>query len=113
MDTLEKDRDLVERVLCELARFYAPKDARTLTVFDRVHDQYLLLDEGWDGYQRLHFVWAHVELAEGKFWILKDGTQTGIGMDLMNAGIPRERIVPAYQHPSLRREIEDAAEVGV
>ncbi len=99
MDSLDKDRDLVERVLCELARFYASKDARTLTVFDRVHDQYLLLDEGWDGFQRLHLIWAHVELAEGKFWIQKDA-------ELMNAGIPRERIVAAFQHPSLREDAE-------
>ena len=108
MDTLERDRDLVERILCECAHFYASPKARTLTVFDRVHDQYIILDEGWDGFQRIHVAWVHVELAEGKFWIQRDGTQEGIAVDLVNAGVSKESIVLAFQHPSRRRYSEFA-----
>ncbi len=108
MDSLEKDRAVVERVLCECAQFYAAKEARTLTIFDRVRDQYLLLDEGWDGFKRIHVAWVHIELKEGYFWIQKDGTQEGIAVDLINAGIPRERIVLAFKHPSLRTQPEFA-----
>lgn len=108
MDSLEPDRDLIERILCECARFYASKEARTLTVFDRVRDQYLLLDEGWDGFKRIHRAWVHVELRDGKFWIQQDGTQDGIAVDLMNAGIPKERIVLAFYPPARRKDTEFA-----
>ena len=103
------DHEIVENVLCECARFYASKDARTLTVFDRRNGQFLLMDEGWSGFRHIHRVWVHVELAEGKFWIRKDGTEDGIAVDLMNAGIPKERIVLAFQHPFRRRYSEFAA----
>ena len=103
------DQEIVESVLSECARFYASKEARTLTVFDRRNGQFLLMDEGWNGFKHIHRVWLHVELAEGKFWIQKDGTEDGIAMDLINAGIPKERIVLAFQHPPRRRYSEFAA----
>lgn len=110
MDTaLEPERDLVERILCECARFYAFKEVRTLTVFDRSHDQYLLLNEGWDGFKRIHYAMVHVELRDGKLWIQQDGTQDGIAVDLVNAGVPKERIVLAFHHPSRWKDTEFAA----
>jgi hypothetical protein len=94
---------VVERVLCERAGFYTSPDAyRTLTVFDRERGQFLLLDEGWDGYRRIHRVWAHIEARDGKLWIQEDGTQDGLANDLMRQGVPEEAIVLGFHHPSLR-----------
>ena len=110
MAAVERDLDLVEKVLCERARFYAfPDRFRTLTIFDRKSGQFLLMDEGWDGFKHIHRVWVHVELRDDKFWVQQDGTQDGIAVDLMNAGIPKERIVLAFQHPSRRQYGEFAA----
>ena len=97
------DREILEQALRECARFYASDDARTLTIFDRQNGQFLLMDEGWDGFKHIHRVWVHVELRDGKFWIQKDGTEDGIAVDLMNAGVPKERIVLAFQHPGHRQ----------
>ncbi len=108
MDSLEKDRAAIERVLCECAQFYATKDARTLNVFDRVRDQYLLLDEGCDGFKRIHTTWVHVELRDGLFWIQKDGTLDGIAVELIKSGISKERIVLAFKHPSRRFDTDFA-----
>lgn len=52
----------------------------------------------------------HVELTEGKFWVQKDGTQDDIAMDLMNAGIPKERIVLAFKYPSCWKDTEFAVD---
>lgn len=103
------DQDIVENVLCECARFYASNNARTLTIFDRKNGQFLLMDEGWNGFKHIHRVWVHVELAEGKFWIQKDGTEDGIAVDLVNAGVSKERIILAFQHPARRQYSEFAA----
>ena len=108
MATLEEDQRIVETLLCETARFYGAKKERTLTVFDRERGNYLLVDEGWDGYQRIHRTWLHVELRGGKFWIHRDGTQDGIADDLVSAGVPKERIVLAFQHQTRRERGEFA-----
>lgn len=123
MATLELDRNLneghilnvasnevlLEDILRECAQSCAfPNRFRTLTVFDRQNGQFLLMDEGWDGFKHIHRVWVHVEMRDGKFWIQKDGTEEGIAVDLMNAGVPKERIVLAFQHPG-RRQYSDFA----
>ena len=101
--------ELVEHILRECAQFYAqPEKWRTLQAFDRERGQFLLLDEGWDGYRHIHRLWAHVELRDDKFWIQEDGTQDGIGTMLMSAGIPSARIVLAFQAPSRRKYTEFA-----
>ena len=94
------DFAITERVLSRRAEFYAsPSQFRTLTNFDREHGSFLLMDEGWDSYRRIHHVWAHIELRDGQFWIHEDGTQDGLANDLINEGVPRERIVLAFQEP--------------
>ncbi len=107
--TAASDEALLENILRGRAKFYAfPERFRTLIVFDRLNGQFLLMDEGWDSYKHIHRVWVHVELRDGKFWIQKDGTEDGIAVDLMNAGVPKERIVLAFQHPGRRQYSEFA-----
>jgi hypothetical protein len=110
MAAIKQDQEIVENNLCERARFYAhPQEYRTLTVFDRAGGHFLVLDEGWDGFKRIHHVWIHVELRDGKFWVHEDGTQDGVATNLLDAGIPKERIILAFQHPSRRKYGEFAA----
>lgn len=108
-DQSSRDQEILESVLRECARFYASQKTRTLTIFDHTRGQFLLMDEGWDGFKHIHRVWVHVELRDGKFWIQKDGTEDGIAVDLVNAGILKERIVLAFQHPARRQYSEFAA----
>jgi len=110
MASVEHATEVIEQTLCDLARFYPPKETcRTLMAFDREQGQFLLLDEGWDGYRRIHNVWAHIELRDGKIWIHEDGTEEGIANLLVAAGIPHDRIVLAFHAPNLR----DATEFAV
>ncbi len=110
MDAVERERENIEQALCKLARAYAnPEKFRTLMAFDRERGQYLLIDEGWDGYSRIHRVWAHVELRDGKVLIHEDGTEEGIANDLVASGIPHGRIVLEFHAPSLRSATDFAA----
>jgi hypothetical protein len=103
MATVNENAAIVERVLRNVAQRYPAQKNRTVYSFDRDNEQFVLLREGWDGYQRNHFAWIHIETRDGKFWIHRDGTEHGIANDLLAAGIPKERIVLAFQHP-IRRE---------
>jgi len=103
--------EIIEQTLCECARRYAAAGtdaARTLVAFDRERGQFLLMDEGWEGYRRIHHVWAHVERRDGKLWVHEDGTEVGIASLLVAAGVPRERIVLAFHAPVLRSATEFA-----
>ena len=63
------DEVVLEKILCERAKFYAFADRfRTLTIFDRQNGQFLLMDEGWQEFKHIHRVWLHVgKLRDGKF----------------------------------------------
>lgn len=74
---------------------------RSFPVIDP-NGNYLLLDEGWDGHKRIHRVWLHVELKDGKFWIHEDSTEEGVANLFLAAGVPKERIVLAFHAPELR-----------
>lgn len=110
MVALKQDVQIVEQILCDLAAAYATADpSRTIMTFDRERGQFLLIDEGWDGYRRIYHVWVHVELRDGKFLVHEDGTEEGVANLLVNAGVSRDRIVLAFHAPNLR----DATEFAV
>lgn len=99
MDTLEKDCELIEKILTEHTRIpYRHGKISFETVFDRVGDHYLVMLVGRDERRRrVHGALIHVDIIDGRFWIQRDGTEVGIARELLDAGIPRERIVMAFR----------------
>src|SRR4051794_32082402 len=109
MDSLTQDRELIERVLGAHAKIpYAHGDIQIETVFDRLHDRYMLVNVGWDKTGRVHGALVHVDLIGGKFWVQRDGTESGIATELVRAGVPKDRIVLAFRRPEVRRHTEYA-----
>lgn len=102
MATTESDRQLIESIIREYARIpYTYGELQLQTVFDRGQDHYLLMVLGWEGIRREHGCLVHVDLVDGKFWVQRDGTERGIAQDLLDAGVPKSRIVLAFR--SLRK----------
>jgi hypothetical protein len=102
-DTKLTESEIVENAIRQAVQFYAsPQDYETITLFDREKGQFLALDEGWKGFERVHRVWLHIERRGDKWWIQQDQTYDGIATVLVEAGIPQNRIVLAFQHPSRR-----------
>jgi hypothetical protein len=110
MDPLDPWRDAIERILTEHAAVPASYGSiRSELVFDRRRDSYLLVDTGWKGYERIHEALIHVDLIDGKIWIQYDGTEEGIATQLVAAGVPHDRIVLAFKHPTIRKHGDFAA----
>jgi hypothetical protein len=104
MDRLETYRQIIENTLSEYTRIpYAYGDFQTEAVFDRAHDRYLLVNVGWDSKQRVHGALVHIDVIDGKVWIQRDGTETGVAQELVMAGIPRDQIVLAFRPIEVRR----------
>jgi hypothetical protein len=99
---IDSDRRIIELVITEYAKYpYSYGDIDRQMVFDRERDHYLLLSVGWDKH-RVHGCVIHIDLIDGKFWIQRDGTESGIAYDLEAAGIPNDRIVLAFKSPKVR-----------
>ena len=58
---------------------------------------------GWEDWRQVHGSVIQIDLRGEKVWIQHDGTEGGIAEDLVEAGIPREHIVLAFQGPEVRR----------
>jgi XisI protein len=78
------------------------------TVFDETTDAYLVVVEGWQDVRRLHGYMAHVEIRGDKIWVMQDGTEYGIAAELMDAGIPKDRIVLGFKPPQSRTRTQFA-----
>lgn len=107
MDPATTDGKLVEAVLTEYTIIpYAHGEVGFETAFDREQQRYLVMlvgFEGPEGVDRVHGCLIHVDIIDGKFWIQRDGTEYGIARELMDRGIPPERIVLAFYTPETRR----------
>ena len=57
----------------------------------------------------MHGCLVHVDLIDGRFWIQRDGTEYSIAQELLDAGIPKDRIVLAFHSPAKRRLTDFAA----
>ena len=104
MDSLTRDRDVIEGILSRIAaEGYSRGQISDQAVFDRDRDHYLLVTQGWDRDRRIHHVLVHLQIIDGKIWIQYDGIEYGIAQDLLDAGIPKDRIVLGFKSPELRK----------
>lgn len=102
MGPLDAWRDSIERIL-SAAIPYRYGDVRTEVVFDRGSDRYLIVDTGWEGGKRVYGTIVHVDICDGRIWIQCDGTERGIALEFVAAGVPRESIVLGFRDPALRK----------
>jgi len=108
MDSLKiKYREIIEKVLQDYADFLGnDPDVQVKLVFDKERDRYLLVEAGWqDGY-RIYGTLLHVDIIDNKLWIQHDGTEEGIAVDLVAAGIPKEQIVLGFRTLEQRKYTE-------
>lgn len=77
-------------------------------IFDDEHGRYTLLEVGWDDSQYVHGSIIHVDIINDKIWIQYDGTEEGIARDLVDAGVPKEKIVLGFRPERLRPHIGSA-----
>jgi hypothetical protein len=102
---LTQYRRLIERLLTEYAELYNRGNepgVETITVFDTERDHYILHTIGWADRKHVSNTTLYVRIRDGKFWIEIDWTEEGIATELLKAGVPKEDIVLAFHHPSVR-----------
>lgn len=103
MDTQLSDAETIKQIISHHATFKPSYgDIESCVAFDDEHATYALLETGWMGKKHIHDLLIHVELRDGQIHIQYDGTEGGIADELIQAGVPAQRIVLGFQHPSVR-----------
>ena len=103
MVSVRKLREAINHVFAEWEKLpYMPSDWKIVAVRDRVHDRYILQDVDMKGERYVSRTLAHVEIRDGKVWILTDNTEEGVGTGFLEQGVPKGQIVLAFYPPSVR-----------
>lgn len=110
MDSLNTQyREVVEKILKDYADFLGSDDQiQVELVFDRERDRYLLVETGWENGYRVYGTLLHIDIIDNKLWIQHDGTEEGIALELIAAGISKEYIVLAFKSLERRKHTEFA-----
>ena len=111
MDRLTTYRETVLHLLKDrerLARQAARPGIETLLIVDDSGTQFMLMDLGWDGRTRVNSVYIQVRIKDGKIWIEQDWTEEGFANELVQAGVPKQDIVLAFQSPARRQHTDFA-----
>ena len=112
MDTkLEQYRTIIKQALRAYAALLQRANkpgVETVTVFDEAQDHYLLHTIGWADRKHVWNTTLYVRIRNNKFYIEVDWTEDGIATELLAAGVPKENIVLAFHHPSMRPYTEFA-----
>lgn len=79
-----------------------------MPVFDGENDRYVLMVIGRENGKRIHFCLVNLEIKNGKIWIHYDGTEANFGQQLLDNGVSKSDIVPAFMSPEMRKYTEYA-----
>src|ERR1051326_3043210 len=105
MDRLTHYRALIEQILqrhADLMNSQPVPGEEVDCVFDERRDHYLVLKYGCGGGKHAHYTKLHARIYDGKIWIEEDMTEDGLASELVEAGVPKEDIVLAFNPPELR-----------
>lgn len=92
--TVKTYRQVIEDLLEQYAGIpYGHDDLVDKTVFDRVHDRYLLITMGWQGRKRVNTIVLHIDIYDDKVWVQCNNTDQDVINELASRGIPRDAIV--------------------
>ena len=65
MDTLEKYRQIIEKIITEYAAIpYAYGEIQRYSIFDQDRDHYLLMIVGWEGITQVHGCIIHIQIID-------------------------------------------------
>ncbi len=91
-------REIIKRIILEYAAIKPVYgEVEVETIFEERGGHYEMVYAGWNDYRRVHGTVIHVDVKGDKIWIQHDGTEYGIANELVEAGIPKEQIVLAFQ----------------
>ncbi len=101
---LEKWRETLRKILQYYADLpYPYSDVKTYASVSRDSNNFLLVYKGWEDSRRVYGTIVHAQIHNDKIWIHYDGIEDGIADELVDSGVPKDRIVLAFHPPDIRQ----------
>ncbi|MEB3340195.1 XisI protein [Okeania sp.] len=103
------DQEKWRETLINILQYYADLpyrygDVKTYLIVSSDRNHFLLINEGWQQNGiRLYGTIVHAEICNDKIWIHHDGIEDGITDELVDAGVPKDKIVLAFHPPKIRQ----------
>lgn len=103
MDSIEALKAATKQVLLAHARVpFSYGEIECKPVFDDERGSYLLSLVGWHDKKRIHGILCQIDLIGEKLWVQYDGTEEGIAIELVEAGVRKDQIVLGFKPPAIR-----------
>lgn len=104
MDKLANYQKIIEQILIEIRNLVAQDvECEALLCIDILRGQYILMSDGWVNGQRYYHTIIHIELKpNNEVWLRCDNTDLEIGQQLIDKGIAKNDILPAFYSPKMR-----------
>jgi XisI protein len=104
VDRLEHYREAIQKLLEQYSQFKTQdEDIENELFFDTNRDHYQLMSVGWNGLERVYYTVLHFDIKDGKIWLQQNTTDSDVGQELIDMGVPKDDIVlglhPAYKRP--------------
>ena len=110
MDKLTDYQKIIEQTLIEIRNLVAKDtECEALLCIDTLRGQYILMSDGWVNGNRYYNSVAHIELKpNSEVWLRCDNTDLEIGQQLIDKGIAKTDILPAFYSPQMRKFVKTA-----
>lgn len=110
MDKLVFYQKIITQTLTEISEMLAKdKDCEALLCIDPTRGQYILMSDGWTNGKRYYHSVVHLEIRQnGEIWLRADNTDLEVGKTLIEQGIDKNDIVPAFYSPLMRQYAKSA-----
>jgi len=104
---MDSRNQIIEQILLEISQIIDNDiDMESILSIDAERGQYILMSDGWAESKRFYHPVVHLELKkDGIIWLRCDNTDLGIGEMLIEKGIPKNEIIPAFYSPQMRELI--------
>ena len=104
MDRLERYRKAIQTLLEQHSQVRKrDEDIEDELFFDTTRDHYQLMCVGWEELTRVYHTILHFDIKDGKVWLQQNTTDSDVGQELIDLGVPKEDIVlglhPPYKRP--------------
>jgi len=104
VDRLGQYREAVQALLKQYSRYWNDDlDVESELFFDTARDHYQLMNVGWDDLDRVYHTVLHFDIKDGKVWLQQNTTDSDVGQELIDMGVPKDDIVlglhPPYKRP--------------
>ncbi|MDZ8262810.1 XisI protein [Nostoc sp. ChiQUE01b] len=101
--------ELVQTILKRHSIHHSNDDTEVQLIFDTERDHYQVIHLGWEELRRVYGCIMHIDIKNGKIWIQRDGTESGVANELVTAGVPKQDIILGFHAPYKRKFTEFAA----